>query len=350
MLGGARLSIPPVRESDAFSANSLPADSSWSVVDVPHDFVLNQSVSEAADELHRWVPRKVSWYRKHFTIPAAWKGSGVWLHFEGVTHIAEVWVNGLFQLMHGPTNGGYPGFIVQLDNISSLRYAGADTNVVAVRVDASIGSESWYEGGGIYRPVHLVRLNPAHVVRNGLFVSPELAPGGDVKVSAEVEGAVGDGVVLIALLDQHKMVVASTSAPILSAGALHVVSAVPGSVCVSQYCTITCIPNATHVWGNCCDNRTRCLYDPVFQDNRCWPPSPNICMSAMLDADLPAETLRPLLVSAVFKAPLVQAWSIQQPVLYSVTAVIMQGATVVDELNVTVGFRKPHEVAPRGST
>lgn len=51
----------------------------------------------------------------------------------------------------------------------------------------------------------------------------------------------------------------------------------PGTICINKWCTLTCTPNATRRWGNCCDNRTLCEYDVVFQDNRCIPPAPNIC-------------------------------------------------------------------------
>ena len=59
-------------------------------------------------------------------------------------------------------------------------------NILALRADASFGSGHWYEGGGIYRPVHLVRVSPAHIVADGLFVSPQ-SDGSVVRASAEVE-------------------------------------------------------------------------------------------------------------------------------------------------------------------
>lgn len=34
------------------------------------------------------------WYRKQFTVPAAWKGKTVWLHFAGINYKANIWVNG----------------------------------------------------------------------------------------------------------------------------------------------------------------------------------------------------------------------------------------------------------------
>eukprot|EP00966_Prymnesium_polylepis_P183568 4254377-Prymnesium_polylepis.1 len=71
---------------------------------------------------------------------------------------------------------GYTGFTVRIDNASHVRYSasdGSNANVLAVRTDASFGSGHWYEGGGIYRPVHLVHHAPLHVVADGLFVPSE---------------------------------------------------------------------------------------------------------------------------------------------------------------------------------
>ncbi|MBU6410801.1 MAG: glycoside hydrolase family 2, partial [Verrucomicrobia bacterium] len=38
--------------------------------------------------------RSSYWYRTTFTVPASWRGRHVWLHFDGINYIAEVWVNG----------------------------------------------------------------------------------------------------------------------------------------------------------------------------------------------------------------------------------------------------------------
>ena len=60
-------------------------------------------------------------------------------------------------------------------------------NVLSVRADASFGSGHWYEGGGIYRPVHLVHISSTvRFVHNGVFVSPE-TDGSAITASVELE-------------------------------------------------------------------------------------------------------------------------------------------------------------------
>jgi len=56
-------------------------------------------------------------YRKHFAIPAEWKGSNVYIEFDGVFHVTQMWVNGQYQGRH---MAGYNGFTLRLDNISSV--------------------------------------------------------------------------------------------------------------------------------------------------------------------------------------------------------------------------------------
>jgi hypothetical protein len=33
-------------------------------------------------------------YRKHFALPAEWKGNAVWIRFEGVFRATKIWLNG----------------------------------------------------------------------------------------------------------------------------------------------------------------------------------------------------------------------------------------------------------------
>jgi beta-galactosidase len=41
-----------------------------------------------------YYPTGLGWYRKAFTVPAAWKGKQVGIYFEGVYMDSEVFING----------------------------------------------------------------------------------------------------------------------------------------------------------------------------------------------------------------------------------------------------------------
>jgi beta-galactosidase len=51
--------------------------------------------------------RGTGWYRKHFTPSAKLAGKRLWLQFDGVNQVADVWVNGVKLGQH---RGGFAGF------------------------------------------------------------------------------------------------------------------------------------------------------------------------------------------------------------------------------------------------
>jgi hypothetical protein len=166
---------------------SSKIDANWDVVDAPHDFIAEYGnfTENESDQHHGYLPRNVSWYRKHFTLPASWStdGGATFVHFEGVFHHAEFYLNGKYLMSH---ECGYTGFDVRLDNASNFRTGAGDENVLALRADASFGSGHWYEGGGIYRPVYLEHVASTHITRDGLFVPPQ-GNGRSIAASVELE-------------------------------------------------------------------------------------------------------------------------------------------------------------------
>ena len=184
--GGARAAATPLQTDYTFAASTLAEDGGWPLVDAPHDALMttNNSFSQAGgDDNHGYRIRSVVWYRKHFQLPSEWVGAHVLLRFDGVMHFAQVWLNGVPLAAHAAS---YNSFTVRIDNVSSVIFGG--NNVVAVRADASYGSEHWYGGGGLTRAVWLVRTAQTAFVEDALFVPSELAPGAQVvRVEAEWE-------------------------------------------------------------------------------------------------------------------------------------------------------------------
>jgi beta-galactosidase len=160
-------------------------DASWRVLDVPHDWSI-EDLPSATNSLPSlgvtrgvWLSGKGSlcaeafapvgpfspdspggastgyvlggtgWYRKHFALGAENAGRLASVLFDGVYMDAEVWLNGQ-HLGNHPY--GYTPFAFDLT--SNLRPPG-ETNVLAVRV-RNLGKNSrWYSGSGIYRHVRL---------------------------------------------------------------------------------------------------------------------------------------------------------------------------------------------------
>ncbi len=142
-------------------------DSTWRVVDLPHDWAIELGYDRGTEDRehaeHGFVPvgpdypqNSVGWYRKTFAIPASDEGRRISLEFDGVFRDSVVWVNGHRMGRHA---SGYTPF--RYDITDQLNYG--DENVVAVRVDATQYEGWWYEGAGIYRHVWLVKTNQSSI-------------------------------------------------------------------------------------------------------------------------------------------------------------------------------------------
>ncbi|HEY3267194.1 MAG TPA: beta-galactosidase GalA [Armatimonadota bacterium] len=143
----------------------------WKPVRLPHDFVVEQPFDRRADPSHGFRPTGIGWYSKTFTIPAADRGRRLSLEFDGVYRDSTVWLNGVELGRHA---SGYTGFAY--DATAACRFGASNTLVV--RADARRTEGWWYEGGGIYRHVWLVKTSPVHVDHWGTFVLPtRIAPG-----------------------------------------------------------------------------------------------------------------------------------------------------------------------------
>lgn len=149
-------------------------DRAWRRVDLPHDWAAEMPFSDKAGYSHGYktVGREfpetsVGWYRRTFFVPESDLGLRIALEFDGVHRDSRVWVNGFYV---GEEHSGYAGFRYDITDV--VNYGG--TNVVAVRVDATMEEGWYYEGAGIYRHVRLVKTAPLHVPQYGIFVSSEV--------------------------------------------------------------------------------------------------------------------------------------------------------------------------------
>ncbi len=152
---------PPAASDPAFD------DSGWRTVDLPHDWSSEGMVDPKAPSggAGGYFPTGIGWYRRRFTVPAAWRGRRVLVEFEGVYMDADIWLNGHDLGLHPY---GYTSFFHDLTPY--LKWG--ETNVLAVRVDNSHQPNCrWYTGSGIDRNVWLITIGPVHVAPWGVFVS-----------------------------------------------------------------------------------------------------------------------------------------------------------------------------------
>lgn len=148
-------------------------DSSWSTVDVPHDWSIAGQVDakNSSGQGGGFFPTGVAWYRKSFSLPSNAATRRAFIVFDGVMANSDVWING-FHLGHRPN--GNVGF--SYDLTGHLQFGRGSRNVLAVRCDTSRQPASrWYGGGGIYRPVRLVELDNVHIEpRSTVVTTPKI--------------------------------------------------------------------------------------------------------------------------------------------------------------------------------
>jgi beta-galactosidase len=73
---------------------SASEDHEWSSVSLPHTFsdIDDWSTSNHVGEMNLWAGR--TWYRTTFTLPDSMRGKKVFIEFEAVRQVAEVYLNG----------------------------------------------------------------------------------------------------------------------------------------------------------------------------------------------------------------------------------------------------------------
>ena len=159
-------------------------DSSWQSVCLPHDYGIESDYSTRAEKFigadrvpdmqtinsrlfsAGSLPGDVAWYRKRFTIPYAADCKRAYLKFDGVYRSSTVYLNEHFV---GTFESGYTGFDY---DVSDYIYADRD-NVLCVRTDSTAHEGWWYEGGGIYRGVHLVLTNDIAIAESGICIASQ---------------------------------------------------------------------------------------------------------------------------------------------------------------------------------
>jgi beta-galactosidase len=126
------------------------SDAGWDDVTIPHDW----NGIDGQDGGGNYY-RGIGWYRKHYTISSACEGKQLYLQFDGVNRVADVYVNGTLLTTH---KGGYARFRVPVTGKVNI---GGD-NVIAVKVsnahlaDIPPLSADFTFFGGIYRDVNIL--------------------------------------------------------------------------------------------------------------------------------------------------------------------------------------------------
>ncbi|HUO09945.1 MAG TPA: DUF4982 domain-containing protein [Phycisphaerae bacterium] len=186
-------------------------DSKWTTVSCPHTFNDVDTFDDLSPgghigELTQWAGR--TWYRKHFTPDASWADKKVFVEFEGVRQVSEIYING--HLLGIEKNGFVPfGFDLTpflnfgKENILSVMADntfpthGKDWN--KEKVDTTYlgwNDPHWHPAhGGIYRNVYLHVTDKVHVTLPlfdnlgtvGTYAYAETVTNNSANIGMEVE-------------------------------------------------------------------------------------------------------------------------------------------------------------------
>ena len=137
----------------------------WDRVNLPHDFVIEGEFDKNENNALGYLKYDNAWYRRHFKLDERDRDRRLTLYFEGVSGQSTIYLNGV------PLHHNFCGYTSFEVDITDFVLFGAD-NVLAVYIDSSHHESWWYEGGGIYRHVWLVKTDRVCVDLWGVHVIP----------------------------------------------------------------------------------------------------------------------------------------------------------------------------------
>lgn len=165
-------------KSESYNCDAEHKTECWRNVTLPHDYIIEGIPSEEHNCALGFLPYDNAWYRKNFYLPASDRGRRITLFFEGVATHATVYLNGCL-MKHNFC--GYTSFEVDITDV--VKYD-AD-NVLAVYVNTEHHEGWWYEGGGIYRPVRMIKTDLVSVDLWGIYACPVSLGGGEWRVDTK---------------------------------------------------------------------------------------------------------------------------------------------------------------------
>ena len=191
-------------DSRDFSEDSYD-DSRWQAVTVPHDWAIYgpfspqndmQQVAIAQDGQTQAMEHAgrtgglpfvgVGWYRTRFEVPQFKEGRRATVLFDGAMSHAKVYVNGQEV---GCWPYGYNSF--HFDITKYLRPG--QKNTLAVRLENLPESSRWYPGAGLYRNVHIIVTEDAHIPVWGTYVTTPTVRKEFAKVNVRTKVVLPEG-------------------------------------------------------------------------------------------------------------------------------------------------------------
>lgn len=175
--------------ADGFKVASDNFAEGWASVRIPHTWNADDMQNNKND-----FYQGAAWYKKTWTPDASLKGKRVFLRFQGVASVAEVYVNKEFAGNH---RGAYSAFAVEITDLIKP----GEQNEIAVMADNKarpdvipVNHKLFGVYGGMYRPVELIVTEPVNITvldyaSPGVYLRQQnvSAEGADLTVKTKLE-------------------------------------------------------------------------------------------------------------------------------------------------------------------
>jgi beta-galactosidase len=229
LIGGIVFVLPmQSREVTAFNdgwlfkkAEDIPQQSSdaWEPVHIPHtwnveDMQVKKNIFYAG----------TAYYKKTCVPDSSWANKRVFLRFEGVASVAELFINGEFAGNH---KGGYSAFVIEISKL--LKYG--QENEILVKVDNSsrkdvipVNHTLFGVYGGMYRPVEWIVTEKINIAVTdyaspGIYISQKNVTNKsadvDVKIKLENKTRKAENVrIITTIVEANKKIKAKQEFPV----------------------------------------------------------------------------------------------------------------------------------------
>jgi beta-galactosidase len=175
----------------SYTANIAIANNTWQQVTIPHTW--NNKDMQSGKGFYTGD----AFYKKDLIAKSEWKNKRVFIRFEGVGSVADLYINNKFI---GEHKGAYSAFCFEISN--SLKYDTVNTILVKVnnepRPDVIPTNNNLFGVyGGIYRPVGLIITNKINITTTdyaspGIYIKQNTDnKKADINVTAKIENKEG---------------------------------------------------------------------------------------------------------------------------------------------------------------
>ena len=158
----------------------------WQSVSIPHTW--NNKDAQSGEDYYAGT----AWYKNNFVLNKESEGKRVYIRFQGVGQVADVYINGKLVGIH---QGAYSAFCYDLtDNIKF-----GEENTLLIRANneerpdiVPINHFLFMVFGGIYRPVDLIITNPVHITTtdfasSGIYINQENISKNQAKIIVQTK-------------------------------------------------------------------------------------------------------------------------------------------------------------------